>query len=108
MSLLFSLVCFHADFFYCFFSCFFFFNDTATSEIYTRSLLYALPIYGVCVCMSVSASVSVSACVVCVGERESVGRRKSTRLNSSDISCSNGISCVRKKVTSRPRMRSSA
>src|SRR5216684_7103072 len=30
--------------FYCFFLCFFFFNDTATTEIYTLSLHDALPI----------------------------------------------------------------
>ena len=34
--------------FFCFFSvCFFFFNDTATTEIYTLSLHDALPIFGV-------------------------------------------------------------
>src|SRR3989442_11077898 len=35
-------VCFHLALFFCFF---FFFNDTATTEIYTLSLHDALPIY---------------------------------------------------------------
>ena len=33
----------------------FFFNDTATTEIYTLSLHDALPIYGICVCMLAGA-----------------------------------------------------
>src|SRR5256885_10349909 len=78
-------------------SSFFFFNDTATTEIYTLSLHDALPIspYG------------------CAGERSAPGvvvndihsqlnatrvqDRKSTRLNSSHLVISYAVFCLKKK-----------
>src|SRR5258707_5623715 len=71
---------------------FFFFNDTATTEIYTLSLHDALPI-----------------CIVINGlpvmmNRENFGRppdltldRKSTRLNSSHANISYAVFCLKKK-----------
>src|SRR2546430_13673484 len=95
--------------------CFFFFNDTATTEIYTLSLHDALPI-------------SVGAHTVRRGERvrpareaaddattgiedverdalilvlEPVIDRKSTRLNSSHSQISYAVFCLKKKSTVR-------
>src|SRR3989337_889011 len=69
---------------------FFFFNDTATTEIYTLSLHDALPI-------SESAFWAVNVS----GAREFVERchtdRKSTRLNSSHGSISYAVFCLKKK-----------
>src|SRR6266702_6056426 len=74
---------------------FFFFNDTATTEIYTLSLHYALPI-----------SSLVGACRPCppgdpaagVGiQRKTRIDRKSTRLNSSHVANSYADSCLKKK-----------
>src|SRR6476646_11649377 len=74
----------------CLRSCFFFFNDTATTEIYTLSLHDALPI--------------------CRGDRghrlprvhrrprrRRVVDRKSTRLNSSHTVISYAVFCLKKK-----------
>src|SRR5438477_8655090 len=70
---------------------FFFFNDTATTEIYTLSLHDALPIY-------VNAPLPA---MTLSGERpERVGcglDRKSTRLNSSHMSISYAVFCLKKK-----------
>src|SRR4029434_11357229 len=55
---------------------FFFFNDTATTEIYTLSLHDALPILCVCVCEKVVRGKGC-VCGSCLQDR------KSTRLNSS-------------------------
>src|SRR5438874_9909434 len=61
----------------------FFFNDTATTEIYTLSLHDALPISAMnsssCRCGYARRTRSIS--VACPGERD----RKSTRLNSSHV-----------------------
>src|SRR5256885_12044372 len=89
----------------------FFFNDTATTEIYTLSLHDALPIYRQC----------RAACSGCgsnglgqAGEgpagRDAAGRaqagagggaidRKSTRLNSSHLVISYAVFCLKKKST---------
>src|SRR2546427_4452603 len=81
--------------FVCFFSFFFFFNDTATTEIYTLSLHDALPI----------SSVDLP----CPLGRPEAGRadladrvaldRKSTRLNSSHSQISYAVFCLKKKKT---------
>src|SRR2546426_3649980 len=79
--------------------CFFFFNDTATTEIYTLSLHDALPI--------------------CAREQPEGGRaraeggvekrvdgdedRKSTRLNSSHLVISYAVFCLKKKKKNPPR-----
>src|SRR3989442_15114607 len=78
-------------------SCFFFFNDTATTEIYTLSLHDALPIYRVfahewppAVCLSGGSRRPVAPL-----ERD----RKSTRLNSSHVRISYAVFCLKKKKT---------
>src|SRR5258707_11304444 len=71
---------------------FFFFNDTATTEIYTLSLHDALPIYlqwrrhG-------SGVQRSSQCLPAVVSRD----RKSTRLNSSHANISYAVFCLKKK-----------
>src|SRR2546430_8190190 len=76
---------------------FFFFNDTATTEIYTLSLHDALPIssIGNLVCRPTPLSRG----------RESSSRlppedRKSTRLNSSHSQISYAVFCLKKKKPS--------
>src|SRR2546430_14444107 len=91
---------------------FFFFNDTATTEIYTLSLHDALPISGGGLCPAarhaahgrsdVDAPAAYPAHVP--GQRQ-VGRRsdaagvdrKSTRLNSSHSQISYAVFCLKKK-----------
>src|SRR3712207_7476106 len=91
-------------------SCVFFFNDTATTEIYTLSLHDALPILG--------AERSPRRCVrrdhrsglrargdragaplpLRLGRRDDHRRdRKSTRLNSSHANISYAVFCLKKK-----------
>src|SRR5256885_13257830 len=72
----------------------FFFNDTATTEIYTLSLHDALPI-----CRSAR-----TACLPAARgpgprarQRCPVGDRKSTRLNSSHLVISYAVFCLKKK-----------
>src|SRR5215813_14633877 len=79
----------------CFF--FFFFNDTATTEIYTLSLHDALPISRV-VCRNEPAGAVIRAGIahehlVLDDERD----RKSTRLNSSHVRISYAVFCLKKK-----------
>src|SRR5438874_8917984 len=72
---------------------FFFFNDTATTEIYTLSLHDALPIYAVW--SAQGKGCAPGAVGVCVG---GAGRdRKSTRLNSSHVEISYAVFCLKKK-----------
>src|SRR5260221_12744930 len=79
---------------------FFFFNDTATTEIYTLSLHDALPIcqfvwavwFHMCVFFSLSVSVSCAVTTY----RVTVDR-KSTRLNSSHTVISYAVFCLKKK-----------
>src|SRR2546429_9865967 len=95
---------------------FFFFNDTATTEIYTLSLHDALPIYGLdpvgienllqtLVAQSADgvtvffsshqiAEVERVADHVCILEKD----RKSTRLNSSHGYISYAVFCLKKKT----------
>src|SRR5215217_9017929 len=72
---------------------FFFFNDTATTEIYTLSLHDALPISP-----TATRSASSSWSRRC-GSRSSTARRdrKSTRLNSSHANISYAVFCLKKK-----------
>src|SRR3989304_9242313 len=77
--------------------CFFFFNDTATTEIYTLSLHDALPIL----------HALQPACTGMAPQRikEEFGEdRKSTRLNSSHGYISYAVFCLKKttQVTKRP------
>src|SRR2546430_5755924 len=73
----------------------FFFNDTATTEIYTLSLHDALPI---------SPRAWRARCPACPGRPSSSARwrrrdRKSTRLNSSHSQISYAVFCLKKKIT---------
>src|SRR5256885_15627163 len=88
---------------------FFFFNDTATTEIYTLSLHDALPISGIGHraiengedssplkrLAAVAASVGRGGCY---GHRRPEDR-KSTRLNSSHLVISYAVFCLEKKKT---------
>src|SRR5215510_16192690 len=68
---------------------FFFFNDTATTEIYTLSLHDALPI---------SPWASAASREGMYGwNRQRAGDRKSTRLNSSHVAISYAVFCLKKK-----------
>src|SRR2546426_2875291 len=71
---------------------FFFFNDTATTEIYTLSLHDALPI---------SLPSGAPSLGQCLGAGETTLRqtpdRKSTRLNSSHLVISYAVFCLKKK-----------
>src|SRR5436309_14512048 len=90
-----------APFRYCA-SFFFFFNDTATTEIYTLSLHDALPI-------SIAANVSVRSkwgrttrvLASRIKRRTVVTDRKSTRLNSSHVKISYAVFCLKKKNLQR-------
>src|SRR5258708_11203007 len=73
---------------------FFFFNDTATTEIYTLSLHDALPIC--------QLSRFFSATPTCTSDARTpgnwlIGDRKSTRLNSSHQIISYAVFCLKKK-----------
>src|SRR3989337_3541168 len=73
----------------CFYRLFFFFNDTATTEIYTLSLHDALPI---------SCGKPKTRCCSRRGPRRGSRQdRKSTRLNSSHGSISYAVFCLKKK-----------
>src|SRR5258707_2559339 len=80
---------------------FFFFNDTATTEIYTLSLHDALPI-------SDWSSSSTRCCPSSAPPRRtalspsSARDRKSTRLNSSHANISYAVFCLKKKKKNTP------
>src|SRR5256885_5218930 len=78
-------------------SFFFFFNDTATTEIYTLPLHDALPISVASSSDSNWYSSSVLASAAPGTGREPVGDRKSTRLNSSHLVISYAVFCLKKK-----------
>src|SRR5947209_19720778 len=71
----------------------FFFNDTATTEIYTLSLHDALPIFTRLPALSVHASAGWGE----PGRRRPGSDRKSTRLNSSHANISYAVFCLKKK-----------
>src|SRR5438132_4149731 len=79
---------------FCFF---FFFNDTATTEIYTLSLHDALPIYPQmeAVLVATADQFHVPLCMQAIAARET--DRKSTRLNSSHTVISYAVFCLKKK-----------
>src|SRR5438132_9614557 len=86
--------------FFSFFS-FFFFNDTATTEIYTLSLHDALPIYR-CACQAGrqgrrERSGDRGGDLRRHGHGRGSGDRKSTRLNSSHTVISYAVFCLKKK-----------
>src|SRR5476651_2831935 len=71
---------------------FFFFNDTATTEIYTLSLHDALPIS----CGKFRSATRRRARRASCASRKD---RKSTRLNSSHANISYAVFCLKKKKT---------
>src|SRR5256885_12772112 len=83
---------------------FFFFNDTATTEIYTLSLHDALPIclvavglLGLALGFGQVARALGNALLQRIGQRD----RKSTRLNSSHLVISYAVFCLKKKKSNR-------
>src|SRR2546427_13168865 len=89
------------------FSCsfiFFFFNDTATTEIYTLSLHDALPILvfpGTILPLTVGRAASIKLLDETLPQTKVIGLltqdRKSTRLNSSHSQISYAVFCLKKK-----------
>src|SRR5258705_13931089 len=78
---------------------YFFFNDTATTEIYTLSLHDALPISGFTAHEQRLHSEAVLRDAVrrTSGHGLAVQDRKSTRLNSSHLGISYAVFCLKKK-----------
>src|SRR3712207_8441717 len=91
---------------------FFFFNDTATTEIYTLSLHDALPIFALesaLWCRYCAATTDEGAPIslddpnaarltpAARAAKEDPGDRKSTRLNSSHANISYAVFCLKKK-----------
>src|SRR6202453_4577686 len=74
---------------------FFFFNDTATTEIYTLSLHDALPISSEI--FSTSRCEGSRTCARLLMRKD----RKSTRLNSSHLRISYAVFCLKKKTQLR-------
>src|SRR5256885_5335771 len=75
---------------------FFFFNDTATTEIYTLSLHDALPIFhwgNLCL----KPMLGLIAGLASRNVLNLTGDRKSTRLNSSHLVISYAVFCLKKK-----------
>src|SRR2546426_6984049 len=97
---------------FCFFLLFFFFNDTATTEIYTLSLHDALPIFVLVVSVALAgAGVRTdTAGPPSRASRQGDGGphlrradRKSTRLNSSHLVISYAVFCLKKKKKNTDR-----
>src|SRR2546430_12324136 len=87
----------------------FFFNDTATTEIYTLSLHDALPI---CHCSVASPGGSMTRTPMVIfaihfdmaSEMKEPEDRKSTRLNSSHSQISYAVFCLKKKNRQHDRV----
>src|SRR2546426_7260491 len=79
---------------------FFFFNDTATTEIYTLSLHDALPISSRLLLAAPSVPRATLICAfssAATGANPLARDRKSTRLNSSHLVISYAVFCLKKK-----------
>src|SRR2546426_12722224 len=81
------------------YSLLFFFNDTATTEIYTLSLHDALPI--LCAMSSCSPIPARRESTLWPLEPGAQTDRKSTRLNSSHLVISYAVFCLKKKKKNR-------
>src|SRR5256885_6112877 len=91
------------------YSFFFFFNDTATTEIYTLSLHDALPISGRhaaarAIALGRARSGRASRLRRRVDARAVRSDRKSTRLNSSHLVISYAVFCLKKKKKDKQYM----
>src|SRR2546427_3031653 len=75
---------------------FFFFNDTATTEIYTLSLHDALPI-SIALSLMLGAAVLMASIAYSFQHYFEHQDRKSTRLNSSHSQISYAVFCLKKK-----------
>src|SRR5439155_24705559 len=94
-----SAIFFSSIYLYIFILSFFFFNDTATTEIYTLSLHDALPILKWLGRINPAAVENEEARYI-VREEKAQGvplDRKSTRLNSSHVAISYAVFCLKKK-----------
>src|SRR5687768_18475015 len=83
-------------------SIFFFFNDTATTEIYTLSLHDALPIFSFLetsakTATNVDAAFLTMSKELIAAREKAAADRKSTRLNSSHGYISYAVFCLKKK-----------
>src|SRR5258705_5972327 len=78
---------------------FFFFNDTATTEIYTLSLHDALPISAgyTATFLPHPAAIGTPAGTITLEYDAARQDRKSTRLNSSHLGISYAVFCLKKK-----------
>src|SRR5688572_31439969 len=80
---------------------FFFFNDTATTEIYTLSLHDALPIFPARRTPATPRTIKARSLIPAAGSscarNSSCIDRKSTRLNSSHSQISYAVFCLKKK-----------
>src|SRR5438309_5961550 len=85
------------------FSFFFFFNDTATTEIYTLSLHDALPI-SIDVFFNNAGVLGALKPLVDYPEETFDRDRKRTRLNSSHSSISYAVFCLKKKKQEQQRV----
>src|SRR5258707_2782559 len=77
----------------------FFFNDTATTEIYTLSLHDALPIYEWCLHLDPDRSAGPKHQFHDHPRHGQWLDRKSTRLNSSHANISYAVFCLKKKTS---------
>src|SRR2546430_5139481 len=78
---------------------FFFFNDTATTEIYTLSLHDALPISAVGVTgRRIHRLLRIQVHLQLLAAHHGYSDRKSTRLNSSHSQISYAVFCLKKKT----------
>src|SRR5690349_24921748 len=85
-------------------SSFFFFNDTATTEIYTLSLHDALPIFRGDEDGERNREIETPAFLGQIGGREIDRDRKSTRLNSSHVEISYAVFCLKKKKKKKEKI----
>src|SRR5690242_21898395 len=91
---------------------FFFFNDTATTEIYTLSLHDALPIFAHGDALHHRPASQRHPCPAAgvrglpdPGESRAPRDRKSTRLNSSHMSISYAVFCLKKKKKKKNKLK---
>src|SRR2546422_7009987 len=92
--------------------CLFFFNDTATTEIYTLSLHDALPIFIICYVLTYAITAFAGGAAADRIGHVAVFRaglalrdRKSTRLNSSHGYISYAVFCLKKKKKNKSSSR---